>query len=350
MFSARPLPRLTRRLAALLGALLTTSLLALTAAAQSDVIDTEPGRGGLNAIQGNIYLPSGRRLDKRVRVRLSSVNGGDSYTLSDEHGAFSFRRLRGGSYRVTVEAGKEYETAGETVDLFDVSRGPGQTVTVQIQLQLKGVSEGKPETVNAALAAIPKQARELYEKALVAARAGESRKAVEHLEAAIKLHPDFPLAYNDLGVQRLKLGDTARALEAFRAALKLAPDAFVLHLNHGIALVRNREFRPAEAALRRASELNPSSTTARLYRGRALIRLGRFDEAEKELLQVVAANAGYEVGQAYRYLGALYIERGDKARAVNALERFLALDPKDGDTGEVRKILEQLKSNGSRKP
>jgi tetratricopeptide (TPR) repeat protein len=318
-------------------------------------VDTEPNRGGLNIIQGNIYLPNGHRLDRRVRVRLNSVATGDSYTMTDSNGAFYFRRLPGGNFVITIDAGQEYETANETVDILgagDPRRSrAGQTITLQIQLQLKGARSSKPATIDAAQAAIPKQARELYEKALKEAEANDHRKAIEHLESAIKLYPNFALAYNELGVQRLKLGETAPALEAFRTAHNLAPDALVLQLNYGIALVRNKQFREAEPELHKVLEKDNSSTTAHLYLGRALIGLNRYDEAEKELLVVVAANKGNEVGQAYRYLGALYIEKGDRERAADALERFLTLAPKDKDSDQIRKILAELRpANSSKKP
>jgi tetratricopeptide (TPR) repeat protein len=333
---------------ALVGALLLFLLPALTTLAQSDTIDTEPNRGGLNIIQGNIYLPSGRRLDRPVRVRLNSIRTFDSFAMTDSNGTFYFRRLPGGTYRITIDAGPEYETAYETVEILGDGNPrrtrSGQTFTVQIQLQPKGASVGKPATLDAAQAAIPKRARELYDKALKDAELNEHRKAIEHLDGAIKLYPDFALAYNELGVQRLKLGETAPALEAFRKAHKLAPDALVLHLNYGIALVKNKEFKDGESELQMVLEKNSSSTAARLYRGRALIGLKRDNDAEKELLMVVAANKGGEVGQAYRYLGALYIQNGKKERAVDALEHFLALEPKDKDTDQVRKILAELRS------
>lgn len=332
----------------LAGAFLLFLLPALTTLAQSDTIDTEPSRGGLNTIQGNVYLPSGHRLDRPVRVRLNSIRTFDSYAMTDSNGTFYFRRLPGGTYRIAIDAGKEYETAYETVEVLGDGNTrrtrAGQTITVQIQLQLKGASSGKAATIDAAQAALPKRARELYDKALKDAEVNEHKKAIEHLEGAIKAYPDFALAYNELGVQRLRLGETAPALEAFRIAHKLAPDALMLHLNYGIALVKNKEFGDGESELHKVLEKNSSSTTAHLYRGRALIGLKRDDDAEKELLMVVAANKGSDVGQAYRYLGALYIQNGKKERAVDALEHFLALEPKDKDSDQVRKILEQLRS------
>ncbi|MGH9900596.1 MAG: tetratricopeptide repeat protein [Pyrinomonadaceae bacterium] len=326
-------------------------LLAHTARAQSEAgIDSDPadpGTGGRNTIQGRVYLPSGRRLEKRLRVRLNSVRGGEYSTTTDDNGAFTFRRLAGGTYRVIVDAGKEFETANETVDIFETTRlrrdQPGQTITVQIQLQAKQQEGQKAGVVNAALAVIPKPARDLYERALEAARKGEHRKAVEHLKEAIGLYPEFALAFNELGVQYLKLGQLDRAAESFRAAIKLAPEAFLLRLNHGIVHVQQKKFPEAEGELQGAIKLNETSTAAHLYRGRALIGLNRYDEAEKELLRAVALG-GDDASMAHRYLGAIYIERGEHARAITALEEYLRLVPNAKEARQIREIITQLRT------
>ena len=194
--------------------------------AQTDTgIDSEPedpGFGGVNTIQGRIYGPSGRQLGRRVRVRLGGVRG-ESSVMSDDNGAFTFRRLTGGTYRLTIEAGTEFETASETVDILDSplrNSRAGQTVSVQIKLKAKQQGlEDKPGVVNASLAAIPKPARELYEKALIAAQAGEHKRAAEQLKKAVTQHPEFALAFNELGVQYLRLGEPEKAAEALRSAL-----------------------------------------------------------------------------------------------------------------------------------
>src|SRR5215217_3434922 len=105
------------------------SLLALVlcaAAARAQTGDGLPdpgdiGTGGLHVIQGRLYLPSGRKLDRRLRVRLLGVGGGENTTLTDDNGAFTFRRLTAGTYTVTVEGGREFETATERVDIIAAS-------------------------------------------------------------------------------------------------------------------------------------------------------------------------------------------------------------------------------------
>lgn len=348
-------PRFPRVLACTLFWLFTLFAVTQNLYAQTDTgIDNEPddpGRGGVNTIQGRIYAPSGRQLGRRVRVRLGGVRG-ESSVMSDDNGAFTFRRLTGGTYRLTIDAGAEFATANETVDIIESplrNRRAGQVVSVQIQLRLKRTGqEDKPGIVNAALAAIPKPARELYEKALVAAGAGEHKRAIEQLQKALALYPQFTLALNELGVQYLKLREPEKAAEALRSALKLDPDAFILRLNYGIIRLQQKHYADAEAELNRALKLNEASSDAHLYRGRALIGLGRSAEAEKELLRALALGGDDGARMAYRYLGAIYIEQGETARAIESLETYLRLDPKAGEAAQIRGIIKQLRAQIAR--
>jgi Tfp pilus assembly protein PilF len=337
----------TRRWLAVLAALV---LCAAAAKAQTSDGLPDPGEigtGGRHVIQGRLYLPSGRKLDRRLRVRLSGVGGGENTTLTDDNGAFTFRRLTAGTYALTVEGGREFETAAETVDVFDGTRRTDQQVyTVQIRLEEKraGASSAttRPGVVSATPEAVPAGARARYEKALAAAGAGDHKKAVKELKAALEIHPAYPLALNELGSQYMRLGQLNEAADSFASAVKLAPDQPVLRINYGILLIRQKKYAEAEQHLARAVALDGKTAAARLHHGHALIRLGRGAEAEAEL-RLALKLGGPGVALAHRYLGALYVERGDDSRAVVELEEYLRLAPDAADAPQVRAVLAGLK-------
>jgi Tfp pilus assembly protein PilF len=327
-------------------ALLFVGLCAAPAGAQTDDIEfNDLGRGGLHVIQGRLFLPSGRKLDRRVRVRVSGTRSGDNSTLADDNGAFIFRGLTAGTYTVTVEGGREFETATERVDVFDGGRGERMVYNVQIRLKEKGeaaASSPPAGVVNAAPPTITEAARERNNKALEASGAGDHKRAVKELKAALKAHPQFPLALNELGAQHMRLGQLNEAADAFAAAVKLAPDEPVLRINYGILLIRQKKFKAAEENLARAVALDGKNAAARVHRGHALIRLGRGEEAETELQHALKLG-GPSTPLAHRYLGALYFDRGDDARAAAALTEYLRLAPDAADAAQVRAILAGLK-------
>jgi len=283
-------------------------------------------------------------MDKRLRVRLTGLRIGDFFTMTDDNGAFSFRRIAGGSYVISVEAGKEYEPVNETVDIIEVRGQFPRPYSLQIQLRLKRVSgSGKAKVIEAALAAVPKPAFDLYETALATARAGDTKKAIAQLKETLSLHPDFLLALNELGIQYWKTGQLDKAAEVFRSALKLSPDGFSLRLNYGIVLVHLKRYKDAEPELRHATQVNDGSALAHYYLGRALANSQRYEEAEKELLRALSIG-GDEANSAHRYLGAIYNDRGDTKRAIKELETYLKLVPSAKDAEQIREIIRNLKN------
>lgn len=324
--------------------------LAVSTRGQMGGVDSDPGfpgTGGRNIIEGRIYYPSGRNVDKRVKVKLIGIRGGDFFTLTDTNGAFAFRRIAAGSYTVSVDAGIDYEPTTEQVEVSDAtSRGSeiGRTFSLQIQLRPKLTPGGsaKASVLDAALAGVPKPAVDLYEKAMNSLRAGDRRKALEQLQQALAVYPQFALALNELGVVYEQLGDTEHAVDALHQAINISPNVFEIRLNLGLVLLKNKEYEAAARELGRAVELRNSSTFARLERAKALIYLYQYAEAEKELKQIIKLG-GSDVAMAYRYLGALYKEHGQDQLALEALEKYLSLDPKAKDAEAVRAIIKQLR-------
>ncbi len=341
--------RIPRRIL-LLSALLLLVLCGQPAQAQIGGIDPDPGdpgTGGKSTIQGSIFLPGGRRLDRRAKVKLVSVGSGERFQMSDDTGAFSFRRLSSGTYTITVDAGSEFETAHETVDIIEPARrrgDPGVTIPVYITLQPKADKTARAVgTVDAASAGAPAVARELYKQAIESAKAGDRKKAIEQLKKAIEAYPNFMTALNELGVQYMNLKQYDKAAESLRAALKLAPEAFHPRLNYGILLAQMKDYKAAATELEQAVQKDSSSALAHLYLGRAYIELFNYDAAEKHLQQAASIGGGDAI-EAHRYLGAVYIEKQESRRAADELERYLKLAPKAKDADRIRDIIKQLRS------
>src|ERR1051325_3360470 len=295
-------------------------------------------RQGNNTIVGQVLLPPGVHENRRFTVRLSSVRVGEFSTMTDDNGVFTFRRLREGSYFIIVEAGRDYVPAQETVDLYD---NRPHTTTVQIELHPRPAATAKPGVLNAALVGLPKAAVEHYQQGLAAVAAGDNKKAIQEFNAALSVYPQFVLALNELSAIYVNAGELEKAEDALTKAIGFEPNNATLRLNHGYVLLLKERFVEAEQELHRAIELRDDLVTAHLYRGRVLIRLGRLDEAEAELKHAIE-RGGNTGAIAYRYLGALYSERGDAAKAIEALEKYLKLMPTAKDVEQVRAIIKQL--------
>lgn len=310
------------------------------------------GTGGAHVIQGYVFFPSGRKGEGSIQIKLQSFNSGEISVLADAGGSFIFPQLAPGNYTVVIDAGEGYETARESVFIdtdVNLSRyglptpSSSRRYTVMVHLRLKADSGNrtKPSVVNAALAAVPEEARKLYESAVDLART-DATKAVDNLKAAIARYPNFPLALNELGVQYLKLGEPRKAIEALKTAVKLSPESFDPKLNLGIALLQTSQFAGAEAQLREALKQNDSAATAHLYLGVTLAKLQNYPEAEKELTRAIELG-GNQLGLAHYYLGGVYWQKREYRRAADELETYLRLTPNAPKAEQVRATIKDLR-------
>ncbi len=121
-----------------------------------------------------------------------------------------------------------------------------------------------------------REARDYYEKAVqlepknsdylnqygyILDKLGESKKAIEYYEKALKIdievygdkHPNVATRYNNIGAAWIKLGDSKKAIDYFETALKIGlavygdkhPDVAASYYNIGSALVSLEEYKKA---------------------------------------------------------------------------------------------------------
>lgn len=331
-------PRAARRAAASLitkSLLLTLLLSAAAVSASAQAIGAHrgdtAGTGGNSSIQGHIISPTGRLPESRVRITLDSNDSSGRTTFADEDGSFNFNGLAAGPYSLVIDAGKEFEVVRESV--FIEAGKPMSNVPVYLRM--------KPEA-NPAFAGVPKAAVDLYQKALEAGRKKDGGdKAMALLADAIKQHPQFALAHNELGVLYMRAGKVDKALEEYKAASAALPDDPMIQLNYGTALTQKKDFAAAEKQLRAALTKLDKAATGHLYLGITLIGLKNYAEAETELQQAVKLG-GEQMGAAHRYLGGIYWSR-DPKRAAEELETYLKLMPKAPDAEQTREAIKKLR-------
>lgn len=303
---------------------------------------TDVGLGGANSITGTVLTPSGTRLQGRVSVRLTTMTKGDRVAVTDDAGNFGFRGLTNGDYLVTIDKEKDFEPFSQNVNVFQMRGTPGQNYMLSVRLKSKAGTAPKPGVINAELAKIPKQALELYYKALELAKNGDRAGAILQLQSAIAEYPEFMLAYNEIGVQHMHLNEMEKADLSFVSALKIKPDAFEPLTNRAIVLFSLGRCAEAEPLLRNALKIKEQSAVAHYFLGQVLANLGRFDEAEPEYVSAVKLG-GDEMKEAHRILAIIYRIRKDNARALVELETYLRLAPKAPDAEQLRQLVIQIK-------
>jgi tetratricopeptide (TPR) repeat protein len=270
---------------------------------------------------------------------------GDRISTTNENGNFAFRGLPTGSYTISIEKEADYKPYSTSVDVRQFRGGPPQVFTLNIQLEFKDrVEPPKPAVLRAEFANVPKKALAYYDNAFEQAKKSDYLGAIEQLKLAIAEYPSFTLAFNELGVQYLKLNRLEDADEAFQRALKIDPDSLAALINRGIANVMLKRYGEAVPILRKALKKNDQSAVGHYFLGQALANLGLFDDAEKELL--TSLELGKEkMKEAHRILAIIYTSRGAKKQAADELEAYLKLAPDAPDAEKLKDMIRKLKES-----
>ena len=175
-------------------------------------------------------------------------------------------------------------------DIFAIESEIAKSVAENLQARLNGHAQ-------AVLAARPTgnlEAHELYLRGryLWNRRSTASlRKAGDYFQQAIKLDPNYALAYAGLADVHSLLpiyagtapkDDVPKALDAAHKAVELDSNLAEAHTSLGNALGMNVQLRLAEPEFRRALELNANYATAHQWLAECLFSLGRFPESLAE--------------------------------------------------------------------
>jgi tetratricopeptide (TPR) repeat protein len=110
-------------------------------------------------------------------------------------------------------------------------------------------------------------------------RQGRTAEAVDHLQQAVALNPDFAGFRNDLGAALLRQDRISEAVEQFQSALRLVPDYAQAQANWGAALVRAGQIPEAIEHIQEALRLDPDCAEAHDNWAQALVQSGQFEEA-----------------------------------------------------------------------
>jgi tetratricopeptide (TPR) repeat protein len=169
----------------------------------------------------------------------------------------------------------------------------------------------------------PKAVKELG-KGAKAIEAGDRKKAIEHYQRAIEIHPNYVEAYNNLGVQCIKLGRNDRAIMALEKAVELDPGSIEPHLNLAVALHGAGQLDAAAFQAELAVELDPRSPSANLGLGMVLAAQGK--DLEEAVERLVFASNEYPGAALAAADALLQLNRPQDAHQI--LRAFLHRNPR----------------------
>jgi len=154
--------------------------------------------------------------------------------------------------------------------------------------------------------------------------AGDTARALENVEVAVALAPDFDKALNNLGVIWLRLGERDRALETFGRGLEQDPMNVALLTNAARAYQEMGRGDEADELLARLEGVHQTNPFFYIYRGEMALARGDLDVALDYMKQAFRQNS--EIPEVHIGLVKVYLAMGDRQKALHHVERALKLD------------------------
>jgi tetratricopeptide (TPR) repeat protein len=154
---------------------------------------------------------------------------------------------------------------------------------------------------------------------------GNHEAAVRHIDAALKINPNFAEAFNSRGNALKKMQRWDEALASYDQAIALNPGYAGAFNNRGTALHKLKRIDEALGSFDQAIALNPDYAVAFNNRGNALKEIGRLDEALASYDQAIALKPDY--ADAFKNRGTLLQELWRLDEALVSYDQAIALKP-----------------------
>jgi lipoprotein NlpI len=158
--------------------------------------------------------------------------------------------------------------------------------------------------------------------------------ALQDLDQALKLKPEFSGALNTRGNVYADMGETDRAIADYNDAIRLDPNYALAYYNRGNAYGDKKEWDKANADYDQYVKLAPADPDGFNNRGHAYMMKGDFDRALEDFRAALKIDPNHPL--ATYNTGVTESDKNEYAQAVTAFTRYIALKPDDPDGYESR--------------
>jgi Tfp pilus assembly protein PilF len=193
------------------------------------------------------------------------------------------------------------------------------------------------EEIDRAIAIYPDYFEGYVHRAIIHKAGKNLFKAIEDYSRALDLNPVLPGTRYDLGQAFRQVNLRSEAVEQYRKAIELDPLMIKAHNNLGITYAEMRRFDDAVASFERVIEMDPNYVKAYNNLGAVYAQSGRVEESV--IVFRKAIERAPEYASSYKNLANAYISQKQVGPAIEVLELYLELEPDDETAREnLRKL------------
>jgi tetratricopeptide (TPR) repeat protein len=274
--------------------------------------------------------------DGSMNVRLVARSGVAAEAATNEHCEADFNGIPDGTYHVSV-SGRDFPDT-DTV----ISTATGST-EFEVKVPRAGGDNMAPgASISAADLRIPAKAQKEFDRANELISRQDYAKAIQTLNHAIAIYPDYAAAYNNLGTIYSKLGDRAHEREALEKAISINDHLATAYMNLARMDMTAGDFASAEAELKKASSSDPLDGITLVLLAYSEFMEHHFDDAIATSRKAHTLESAHAF--AHQVAARAFEQKRDDANAIAELELFLKEEPSGQRADSARKELASLQA------
>lgn len=302
---------------------------------------------------GKVYLPD-RQPAAFMPVHISNSFGHSADTTTDEEGKYRFEEFPMAQIQFRVNPPKEspYYDAPVT---FNITREGPTSFRANIYIikstEVVATKEktGQVISVKEASQQVPSAAQNAYLKGKKYRGQKKFKEALNELDIAIRLYPEYFQAITEKGNVLVSTGHPQEALTEFNKALQIFPSHEPALNGAGFCLLSTGKFEQAIGMLEQAIHIDPAHAQNLLFLGIANVVLSRWSNAQ-EALELALKRDREGMTSAHLYLAYALAGQELYSRAADELHTYLTLNPAAPDADRLRDKEAQYRSQMAREP
>jgi hypothetical protein len=302
-----------------------------------------PAQNRNGSLKVRVTFTDGHPCNIKVRVRLMVSAGAtpvaESYT--NDSGLTDFDDVEIGTYHLVISGEGIEDTDSGQFQVDNRRSSQYETVTVKRVEDPSQASAPGASTVSVAEMNVPKGAVKEFDKASELIAKQQWKKAIDELNRALALYPQYVKAYNNLGVVYARLGDRASERTALQKALSLDDHFAPAWVNLARMSIVDRDFTIAEGLLDKAIALTPTDSETLLILANVELMNLHYDQAIANSRK--AHSLGGDSHSLVHFIAARAYEHENQIPdAVTELQTFLREEPTGERADAARRELVSL--------
>lgn len=314
----------------------------------------------LYRIEGKVVMRDGGPPPDRVNVGIFCA-GATAKTLTDAKGNFSL------SYGF-------FSTATPDASVGLVKQGPGQPSAIQpwisgcelraylpgfradthtfagptsrmrMSITLHPLENVSGYTFSATSLSASNHARKAYEKGSKALKNNKLEDAERELRRAVQLHPQYAIAWYDLGRLLVQTNRRDEGTQALESAARSDPKYISPYPVLAQLAFEEQRWDDLARHTETVIGLNPFlSANIYLFSAQANLMLRRLEIAERHAREAVRMDSEWRLPIARRLFSRILAQKGELGEAINELRLYLEHNPTSHDADQVRSEIIALK-------